>query len=1021
LWEQFQYSDVHLIKPNGQHTKWRRIRNEQTAEWIETNDGALAYFRTIQSFREPRKDSGESQWSPLFFDLDAPGWNVELPAGEKERLLESTLSDARKLIDYFAMGFDLVPKVWFSGGKGFHILVPGEVFSAEPHPQLTYHWKHVAARIQKKLELQSLDWRVYSISRMWRISNTIHHKGSDDEPGQYKIPLLPADLSKGLDHIRSLAQSPRDIQLDDEDNEDQVNPILTEQYKKAVREYTVATKVEDYDAIEAPVFVDDHPPCVAYFLKNGLGALGTKNRADMALANYCKSRNMDLREAIVFMSDWARSIPDSLTHVLNPEARVAQTTQVVNAVYSSPIYHFSCGSMRSCSIKVDCSQCGVEKESQVITIGLTDFAKAENYGRRVCIEADVVGKDFAELIMPRKVVGGCGFDTDSTKCARCKMGDYIHDDKNILERTIEFNANEHRTLSLIDVTTAGVTQRIKRLFGVEDRCFNFKYEAEMGNANVVYLSSRISGKYAETEEDTEQQTMRTRAIYLGHDIELNKGYNLYGVVWNHPRTGKAVLLVDRLEPLQSTLSTFTLEQKRLNELLVFQPTSDQTPLDKMREIHSIFNNDFIRVWGREQIIMATDLVYHSPRRINFQKTKRLKGWLDILILGDTRQGKSDVVEKMMAYYGLGIMAAGETASRTGLLYTIRMIAGEEAWVLFGLLPRANGYLVVIDEIHGMPPYDFREFTQVRSKGVVDVKRVASGTALAETRLISIANARPGKALASYAYPVQAIQDISCFQALEDVSRFDFAIGVRAGDVSDEEINMDVSTLPTVYNPYTRELCHDLVMWIWTRTPAQVNISAETERTILDLALEISQDYIPDIPLIESADVRHKLIRIACAIAGRVYSTNDGNILDVLPAHALAAREVLDEFYKADGLNYFGWSDDHKKIAHSENKLQELKNNFKASFSIQWQDIATWILDVSDFNKTLLRSACGLISSETDQVMAFMITNRFIVTDKHKYIKTPSGRMFLQDLFKDDIPIGDEIPEFDINPELEDEF
>lgn len=1024
MWENYKYCDVHLIKPSGQHTLWRRIERNRTEEWVNANEGALAYFSTIQSLVDGRKVEGDwhqlQQWSPMFFDLD-----------DEERP-ERALDDARKLVDYFATGFDVEPKIWWSGGKGFHLLVPAELFAADPDPKLTYIWKHVANSIIKKLTLESLDWRVYSIARMWRIPNTIHHEGKDGQPDQYKIPVEPSDLAKGLDYIRDLARSPRKLWLDDEDVESEIirvddsemsslktaiepEPALAKLFQAAKHEYINFTKVEDYEAIEAPIFDDDHPACVAYFLEFGLGALGTKNRADMALSNYCKAKGMELRDATEFMTAWASSIPVNLTHVSDPNQRIIQTMRVLRTVYAGSMYNFSCGSMRSCEISIDCRKCDIEQQSQAIVISLADFSKAENFGRRVVVEADVVGRDSSELIIPIKIVGGCGFSPDTAICMRCKMGDYINEEKNIIERTMVFDANQPKILDLIDVTTAGVHSRVQRLFGVEKRCYSFKYEAEMGNANIIYLSSRLSGEFNPA---IEEQMARTRAIYLDHEIELNRGYNLHGVVWSHPRTGKAVFLVDELEQLQSTLSTFMLAPKRLDDLKIFQITKEQKPLDKIKERHKIFNTDFVRVWGREELIMATDLVFHSVRRFNFQKTIGLKAWLDILILGDTRQGKSDVVEKMMRYYGLGVLAAGETASRTGLLYTIRIVQGEEAWVAFGLLPRMNGYLVVIDEIHGMRPEDFREFTLVRSKGVVDVKRTAYGSARAETRLISIANARPGKALASYGYPVQAIPDIPCFQALEDVSRFDFCVGVRAGDVTDDIINTDVEDVEEVDNPYTSELCHDLIMWLWTRQPDQIKMSSKTERVILDLALEISQDYIPDIPLVESADIRHKLARMAASIAGMVYSTNDGENLIIKPTHARAARQILDEFYKAPGLNYYGWSDEHKRIIHSEQKLIELRFDFKAAFISKWEDIAKWILDSSDFNKAILRTSCGLESKETDQVMAFLITCRFVVSDRYKYIKTPAGRVFLQSLFDEkttllevqDEPAMDDVPE-----------
>lgn len=985
MWEEYKYCYVHLITPNNRPTKWRRILRERTGEWVDRNQGALSYFSTIQSFRGADKTEDEEHWSPMFFDLDAKDSKSDISLAELIERLIPVLADARKLVDYFVQGFEIIPEVWFSGGKGFHVVVPGKIFSADPASDLTYHWKHLAAKLEKKLALVSLDWRVYSNPRMWRLSNTQH------KSGRYKIPLDLGELGRGIEHILSLAAQPRELQLENESTS-KAELTLSRLFKECVDEYNERPKVGEYEGIEAPVFGENLPPCVTYLWENGLALLGTKNQADMALSNYLKAAGITIDKAEVLMSEWARGIPVSVTHISDPEDRVLQTMRVLRTVYSDHKYQFSCGSMRACKMDVDCKECGVEEVSKTLEVPLSDFPAAANYGRRIAVEADVVGKNSGELIVPSEVKGWCNFKPDTAICNRCMMGKYFNSDADRFERTIIFSAKEKLTISLIDVTTASLHNRIKRIFMVEERCYDFLYEAKFGNANVVFLSTRISGDFKLVDE-----IMRTRAIFLGHEIELNKGYKLYGFVWTHPRTGKAILLIDSIEPLQSSLATFSLEKHQLNELMVFQPNNGQPPLDKIHEIHSILMNNYIRVWGREELLMAIDLVFHSARRFTFQQNEGMKGWLDILVLGDTGQGKSDIAEKLMAYYDLGVMAAGETSSRTGLLYTIHMQAGEESWIAFGLLPRATGYLVVIDEVHGMSPSDFKELTQVRSRGFVDVKRHVFGVAKTETRLISIANCRSKKSLASYNHPVQAIVDIESFTSFEDVRRFDYAVGVRAGDINDSDINQNVNSLPVIDNPYTPELSKNLILWIWTRRPEQIIIQPKTEETILELAMEISQDYIADIPLIESADIRHKLARLAAAIAGRVYSTQDGEHLIVTDEHAVAAHQVLNEFYKSPGLQYYQWSDDRKRIVHSPERLTALIFDFQTTFS-DWSQISAWLLDVSEFSKTVLKAACGLSTAEADQLMAFLITNRFIIVDRYKHAKTPSGREFLQSVY-----------------------
>lgn len=986
-----------LVTPNGKNTKWRRIERNGVQEWLDENPGALSYFSTIQSFSKSVKTEGEDHWSPLFFDLDSEDRNI-------------AFSDLRKIVDYFTEGFEIVPEVFFSGNKGFHIIVPGEFYGAIPDSKLTYHWKHLANQISKTLDVVTHDRRVYSIPRMWRVTNTIH------KSGLYKVPIRLTELERGLDYILDKAKEPRRIKI--EPHTLSVMPVLVDLYKSAVSSYEEEVKGYETAPLEAPVFGMKHPLCVQYLLDYGLAVLGTKNRADMALANYCKASKMGIPDAENFMTSWSRSISPRLTNVYDSTARVMQSISVLRTVYSDPKYKFSCGSIRACEIDVDCKLCDVKKQSEIKTVRLTEFAKAENHGRRVCVEADIVGKNSSEMIIPRVIKGWCRYNPEAVACARCHMGKYYNTEAERMERTINLDASEPLIIQLADVSKTALAHRIKRVFGVEDRCYNFEYEVTWGNANVVYLATRISSEFK-----IEEQITRSKALYLDHAMELNQGYNLYGYVWSHPQNNNAMLVIDSAELMESSLRTFTLPEGRADEFKIFQPDNGQTALEKVKSIHKVFENNFVRVYGREELIMAVDLVYHSGRRFNFQHIKNVKGWLDILILGDTRQGKSETAEKLMEYYKLGVMAAGETSSRTGLLYAINMISGEEAWITFGLLCRANGYLVIVDEMHDMPTSDFKEFTQARSKGTVDVKRVAFGAAKAETRLISIANARPGKALASYSYPVMALPDIPCFRDLADVARFDYCVGVRAGDIDDDTINQDARKIQDLDNPYTPELCRDLILWIWTRTPDQIHITRDAEKVILQIAKDISKDFVPDIPLIEAADVRYKIARIAIAVAGRVYSSTDSETLRVLPEHAVAARTILEEFYKSPSLDYYGWSDDRKRIEISPERLNVLKLEFQGAFVSSWQSIAQWLLDVNTFSKQLLRTSCGLATGDLDPLMAFLITNRFILNDRHGYIKTPAGREFLHGMInaKRALPEKSTEPEVEEKDEVGDEF
>ena len=965
------------LKGEIRFASWERILIKDLRRWLDVHQGKLSYYHTVQSFGNPQKSDGESHYAPLFFDLDS----------DKGRgtTLEDALRDARRVVDMFLEGYDVEPYVWFSGGKGFHITVPGVVFGAVPHKHLTYRYHHLADTLAERAGIKGIrekgtyDDTVYSVPRMWRIPNT-KHSGS----GLFKIPLTLAEIrTLGIDEIRELARSPRDIVLEDEE-EYITDSTLAGDFEKACQEYEKRQEVH-LEKITTPYSFDGVPPCVQYLLDNGLAQLGTKNQADMAMAGFCKDSGMPLEHALGFIEGWAESIPLSLTHVQNPQSRVQKSFRILRIVYADEKYHFSCGSIKKCGVEVDCEKCTSQRD-RAIEIPLIDFSQAEHYGKRIAVEADAIGKHRNPLIVPYRVKGYCEHKVGSKMCLTCTMGEYFNAELDMCERTINFTARNPLTVDLITSTTLTARSKIRRMFGVKDKCTAFKMGIERGNVQILHLATRISSDFR-----LEDKVLRLKCYYMGHGLDLNRGYRFYGYVWPHPRTFEAVFIADRAEPLQSSLATFKLSKEELEELKVFQ-RGELSVIDKVTEIHKAFINSFLYIFGREELLLAIDMVYHSARWINFQR-QRIKGWLDVLIIGDTGQGKSETAEKLMKYYDLGARAVGETSSRTGLAYSIQVIKGEEAWVAFGLLARANGYLVVVDETHDIAPNDFRTLTEIRSKGVIDVKMVVYGTAKAEVRVVWIANARggKGKSLGTYGYGVMAIPDIPAFASLEDIRRFDYAVGLKAGQVSSDEINRDVRELPDVDHPYTAERCKNLVLWVWTRTVEQIVITHDTEKKILKAAA-MAEEYVPDIPLVEAADIRMKIVRLATAFAGRLYNTPDGEKLIVEPEHVDAAITMLNDLYKSPGLDYWGYSDERARLILSEEQLQKLREWFTTTYD-SWRKIARWFILTNEFSITHARNSLPMDKREVDVLIGWLLDKKFIGMAGSRYIKSPSGREF----------------------------
>ena len=989
-----RYVEVHGFRNGKPLPKWERKSETDIRRWIDEHPDLECYLNTVQQFNSGTKEIQEEHECPFYLDIDSPD-------------IDQSLHDARKFVDFILSNFgDLPIRVWFSGNKGFHILIPQQLFGAIADSKLTYHWRYLAEYFAKTLELTTLDKTVYTVPRMWRIENTINSKS-----GLYKIPLSLYELSHcSIDEIKKLAINKRDF-IDESEDTIEVNSELNVLYNQAKEQYEKSKSV--ITQVGKPTELNEKvPPCITYLFQNGgLLKLGYRNRTSIVVAGYCKSSGMTIQQAQNFLEEWLKTIPNisSFTSTDGWDARWIDAITVLKTVYNNEKYHFSCGSIKECGIPDElCRDCK-SLEADAIPIELDQYAKAENIGKFIMVEADVIGKDKKELLIPKKVTGHCVFDPNKNTCIACAMSAYYVLEKGRNERIITFNSKMRSLLDLADASAGTTNQVIMRAFDVESkRCPLFHYEVEWMNAQYIHISRVINHGYIKERRDNQ---FDATVLLLEHGITLNRGYRLYGRVYQNPRSRAATLVVDKAEQMLAMLDTFTITPKEMLELDIFKADkiTEYAILYKIRDIHSKFRNSFVYVFGRDDLILAMDMVFHSARWIRFQN-QDLKGWLDILVIGDSGQAKTLVAERLMKYYQVGTMASGETSSRTGLLYTIQIIGKEQAWVKFGLLPRSSGYLVVVDEVGGMSGEDFKEFTRVRSSGVVDVMRAGAGVAQCEVRLISIANAVTGKSLSSYGYPVMALPEVPAFSDLPDIRRFDYCIGVRAGDVTDDDINTDVTLIPNVDNPYTPELCRKLILWLWKLPPENILISHETEVCCLDLAKKMSEQYVPDIPLVEAGDIRQKLIRLAVSFAGRTFNSPDGKNLVVASDHVLCAYNMINALYKSQGLDYWGFSDDKARLKLSEAQVDYLLESVQNQFQ-NWDLIFRYVLQQNMFSKQVLAQSLGLVKDAVDRLFNMFLNHQMIEPVKGGlFRKTPSGRKFMRESIEATKEISEDVTE-----------
>ena len=334
--------------------------------------------------------------------------------------------------------------------------------------------------------------------------------------------------------------------------------------------------------------------------------------------------------------------------------------------------------------------------------------------------------------------------------------------------------------------------------------------------------------------------------------------------------------------------------------------------DKLNEIYTDLSANITHIYERQNLHLALDLVFHSVLSFKLGNVPIRKGYPEVLIVGDTRCGKTETAEALIRHYKLGQIASGENATRTGLVGAVQQIRNR--WtVTWGRIPLNHKRLLIIDELSGLSYDDIGNLSQIRSAGRAEITKVVTEKTQARTRLVWLSNPRRSSTVGNFGSGTELITNL--IGKPEDIARFDFAIILANGDVNADIIN-DPSTAE-VEHVHTSELCRNLILWCWSRTPDQVIIPDSTYKACVKYAKLMYSVYSETCPLVNAGEQKVKLARLSTSLACRLFSTDDGLSVKVLPIHVEYMYNFLCYEYNRPKFGYDLWSRKEKENAVSQ--------------------------------------------------------------------------------------------------------
>lgn len=524
-------------------------------------------------------------------------------------------------------------------------------------------------------------------------------------------------------------------------------------------------------------------------------------------------------------------------------------------------------------------------------------------GMSVVVRAHVLGTHTTPLLVPASIQATCRMNWQPDRaCRGCPMNAA----EGSVRHQIEAGSEDVAQLAVTPVKSQDI--EFKRILGVPLRCPVIEFEnTEFWQLLLMKLVPPMS------ERGGGDTTIRS-SIYVSPadgrppEVKANQLYSFTGRIGPDVRNNEWTLMATDARPSEDDADSFVVTDALVDLMRkAFNPaewTMEEVERVIVREERSM-SAHVTRIYGRDLILRVVDLAYHSAISFRFKDTVPQRGWLSVGIIGDSRTGKSETLQRVSSYFGIGRMVM-DPANTTfaGLVGGLQQVgSGDKAWMItWGLIPSNDRGIVLIDELSSLSTSDIGKMSGMRSSGIAELVKIRSSSTPARTRLVMSGNPRgEGRGLASYSTSVEAFQEL--IGAREDVARFDCAIAVKQG-LDKEDAKSRLGHQPP---PVPVALRRALIKYAWSRNTDHIRWEEGAESLCVALSRQLIDDYDPTIPLVEPSEQDLRLARVSVAVAIRTFSTTeDPEVVLVRKCHVRFADRTIRQCFDGD-LGYGSYS------------------------------------------------------------------------------------------------------------------
>ena len=551
-----------------------------------------------------------------------------------------------------------------------------------------------------------------------------------------------------------------------------------------------------------------------------------------------------------------------------------------------------------------------------LLIDFRDISRHSSYRGAIKFMAHTIGvsASMKSYTVPKSLQVTCG--RDQTMCLSCSANQRGTSPPVI----IPLDLRMERSLEMFRCTTAQADKASRELGGIAVKCKRTIIEpAEKATIQQMLLSSP-SSLIEKREFCSDFQT----AYYRGPTVPDNRDYWFTGYVQADPKTREIVLNIHHAEPARNMVENFQINKSTFEALRFFRLPENVPIGQHIDQLHQIIEND-IGIYGRSDVQMGVLEAIFSVLEFWCGDKHIRNGWNEVLIIGDTRTGKSTATELMMEMINVGEFVSCENASVAGLVGGIEYIDKVPVPV-WGIFPRNDAGLVALDEVDALTAREGTDIagrlSAMRSSGRAEIQKIVQATATARVRSVWITNPRGGTKMSNFLAGAMAIEGV--IPARQDIARFTKAYAINADSVPVEQIT---NVRPRIRDDQVRAYWNTLAILTWSLKPEWVYFKPTSVQYLRHESRRLTVKYHDAIPLIDKGSVLDKLAKLSIPIAilcGSFEMDEDKLTLHVMQEHCEYAVAHLERTYDSPEMGYYEFSklESYRECITNEEEVRE---------------------------------------------------------------------------------------------------